>query len=101
MEKALIEAHEARLGGHPVWQFGFGNTEGEWTDALFDYWRAIHTVSSLGETYAHGDLKYLLTLFDQWKSQQTSRLDAFFIEALGISKEDQEALWLVEGSAPF
>jgi len=25
----------------------------------------------------------------------------FFIDALGISKEDQEALWLVEGSAQF
>ena len=59
------------------------------------------TCSKLGETYVHGDLKRLLTLFDQWKSQheQTSRLDAFFIEALGISKDDQEALWLVEGSA--
>ncbi len=30
-----------------------------------------------------------------------SRLDAFFIEALGISKDDQEALWLVEGSTQF
>lgn len=101
VERVLIETHEARLGGHPVWQFGFGNTEGKWTDALFDYWRAIHTVSHLGETYAHGDLKYLLTLFDQWKSQheQTSRLDAFLIEALGISRDDQEALWLVEGTS--
>jgi hypothetical protein len=69
VERALIEAHEARLGGHPVWQFGFGNTGGEFTDALFDYWRAIQTVSHLGETYAHGDVKHLLTLFDQWKSQ--------------------------------
>ena len=103
VERALIEAHEVRLGGHPVWQFGFANTGGGFTDALFDYWRAIHTVSHLGETYVHGDLKRLLTLFDQWKSrhEQASRLDAFFIEALGISKDDQEALWLVEGSAQF
>ena len=98
VEKALIEAHEGRLGGHPVWQFGFGYTGGNFTDALFDYWRAIHTVSHLGESYVHGDVKRLLTLFDHWKNQpeQASRLDAFFIEALGISKDDQEALWLIE-----
>ncbi len=98
VESALIEAHEARLGGHPVWQFDFGKTEGGFAEALFDYWRAIHTVSHLGETYARGDVKRLLTLFDEWKSQheQARRLDAFFIEALGISKDDQEALWLVE-----
>jgi|SRR5579862_1913969 len=98
VESALIEAHETDLGGHPVWQFGFGKTGGEFSDALFDYWRAIQTVSYLGETYAYGDVKHLLALFDQWKSQheQTRRLDEFFIEALGISKDDQEAHWLVE-----
>jgi hypothetical protein len=98
VEGALIEAHEARLGGHPVWQFGFGYKDGDFTGALFAYWRAIHTVSYLGETYAHGDLKHLLMLFDQWMGQQeqASRLDTFFIEAFGISREDQEALWLVE-----
>ncbi len=97
VENALIQAHEARLGGRPVWQFGFGNTEGAFADALFDYWRAIHAVSYLGEIYAHGDLQRLLTLFDQWKSQpeQTRRLDAFLIETLGISEEDQASLWLV------
>ena len=97
VESALIEAHEARLGGHPIWQFGFGKREGGFADALFNYWRAIHTVFHLGETYVQGDVKRLLTLFEQWKSQhaQASRLDAFFIEALGISKDDQKALWLV------
>jgi hypothetical protein len=102
VEQALIEVHAPRLGGHPIWQLGLTNTGGSFTDALFDYWRAIHTVSHLGQTYAHGDVKHLLTLFEQWKSQQvhTSRLDAFLIETLGVSKDDQEALWLLEGASP-
>ena len=102
VEQALIELHAPRLGGHPIWQFGLTNTGGSFTDALFDYWRAIHTVSHLGQTYAHGDVKHLLALFDQWRSQQVhaSRLDAFLIEALGVSKDDQEALWLTEGASP-
>jgi hypothetical protein len=29
VERALIEEHKARLGGHPVWQFDFRNTGGD------------------------------------------------------------------------
>ena len=86
IDKALVEAHEVRLGGHPIGPrryllVGF-------THALFDYWPSVHVVSHLGETYAHGDLKHLLTLFDQWWSQneRSSSFDVFLIEFLGFPR---------------
>lgn len=96
VEQMLIETHEARLGKHPIWQFGLTDTGERFTDALFDYWRAIYAVSQLGEIYAHGDLKELLAFFEQWHRQEhrSNRLDAFLIEALGVSQDDQRTLWL-------
>ena len=96
VEKILIEVHEARLGTHPIWQFGLTDSGQSFTDALFDYWRAIHTVSQLGETYAQGDLKRLLALFQQWHQQESQniRLDTFLVQALGVSPDDQRTLWL-------
>ncbi len=95
-EQALIQAHEARLGGHPIWQFGLTDSGTAFTDALFDYWRAIRAVSQLGETYAQGDLSSLLALFDQWRRQDArrSRFDTFLVEALSVSQDDQQAPWL-------
>lgn len=103
VEKALVEAHEARLGGHPIWQFGLTDAGEGFTEALFDYWRAIQVVSYLGETYAQGDLKQLLALFEQWRGQHdhTSRLDGFLIEVLGISTDDQRVLWLIDDMPSF
>ena len=101
VEKALIDAHGERLGGHPIWQFGRSDTGGGFTDALFDYWRAIHAVSTLIDTYAHGDSKSILALFSRWKNQsdRATRLDEFLIAALEVSEMDQRQVWLLSGIA--
>jgi hypothetical protein len=100
VEQALIERHTERLGGHPIWQFGLSDRGEGWADALFDYWRAIRTVSTIADTYAGGESKTLLALFSTWKQQPDRgiHLHEFLIDALGVSTTDQQALWLLTGN---
>jgi hypothetical protein len=102
VEKALIDTHTARLGGHPIWQFGRSDTGAGFTDALFDYWRAIRTVSHLIDTCARGNIQSILTLFITWnnRSDPTLRLHEFLIDALNIAEVDQRELHLLPGNAP-
>ena len=69
-----IEAHEARLGGHLVWELASGIRQGNVRMPL-------------------------ICINGRAQHEQANRLDAFFIETLGISKDDQEALWLVDGTS--
>jgi hypothetical protein len=100
VEKALIDAHHARLGEYPTWQFGLPDQGAGFTEALFDYWRAIRAVSLLVDTYTRGEGKSMLALFHTWKQQrdQGMRLHEFLSDALGVSEADQQALWLRHSS---
>lgn len=102
LEKTLIDVYAERLGGHPIWQFGRSDTGGGFTEALFDYWRAISAVSRLIDHYAQGDSGRVLALFTQWNDQpeRESRLDEFLVAALGVSEVDQRDIWLLPGTAP-
>lgn len=102
LEKTLIDTHDEQLGSHPIWQFGLSNTGEGFTEALFDYWRAIYAVSKLIDHYARGDSRRVLGLFNQWNdhSQRVNRLDEFLIDALGVSEADQRDIWLLSGASP-